>query len=135
MAERGYSFVTVIPVFGPRSLSAGGSGTSDPIDLREVAQRGFFSLAHRIAVGTCTTQGCGTSIFTYVGCSTKDGTYIAPATSIAIGTAGSHGTYGTANIWTFEPEPMPFMKIVATQTGAGNAGANTKIVSVELIVQ
>jgi hypothetical protein len=30
---------------------------------------------------------------------------------------------------------MPFMKIVATQTGAGTAGANTKIVAAELIVQ
>lgn len=127
------ALIRTIPLFKNLSLSAGDSGTSDVIDLREVAQKGFFSLSHRIAAGTSTT--CGTTVFTYKGCSTVDGTFITPSAAVAIGTAGSHGTYGTANIWTFEPELMPFMKIVATQTGAGTAGANTKIVAVELIVQ
>jgi hypothetical protein len=125
--------ITTIPLFKNLSLSAGDSGTSDSIDLRDAVQQGFFSLAHRISIGTAAT--CGTTVFTYKGCSMVDGTYITPAAAIAIGTAGSHGTYGTANIWTFEPELMPFMKIVATQTGAGTAGANTKIVAAELIVQ
>lgn len=125
--------ITTIPLFKNLSLSAGDSGTSDSIDLRDKADKGFFSLAHRIAAGTSTTAG--TTIFTYKGCSTKDGTYITPSAAVAIGTAGTHGTYGTANIWTFEPELMPFMKIVATQTGAGTVGANTKIVAAELIVQ
>lgn len=125
--------ITVIPIFKDKSLSAGDSGTSDPIDCRYRANRGFFSLAHRIAAGTSGTVG--TTVFTYKGCSTETGTYISPSNSIAIGTAGSHGTYGTANIWSFEPELMPFMKIIATQTGAGTAGANTKIRGLELIMQ
>ncbi len=125
--------ITVTPLFKNQSLSAGDACTSDPIDLRYCANQGFFSLFHKIAAGTSTT--CGTTVFTYTGCSKADGTYISPAASIPIGTAGSHGTYGTSNLWTFEPELMPFMKIIATQTGAGTAGANTKLLSAELIVQ
>jgi hypothetical protein len=124
--------ITVRSLWKNKSLSAGDSATSDVIDLTYIANRGFFSLAHRVVAGTAGTAG--TTIFTYLGCSTETGTFIAPGASIAIGTAGTAGTTGTANISTFEPEPMPYMKIVATQTGSGNAGYDSKITA-ELIIQ
>ncbi len=125
--------ITSIPIYKNVSLSAGTSLTSDIVDLRYCANKGFFSLSHRIAAGTSSTVG--TTVFTYTMSPTEGGTFFAPASSIAIGTAGSHGTYGTANVWTFEPEMMPFMKIVSTQTGSGGTGANTKIVGLELHIQ
>jgi hypothetical protein len=132
MAERGYTPVSVVSLFKGKQLAAGGAGTSDVIDLRFIAQQGIFSLAHKVHVGTAGTTG--TTIFTYVGCSTETGTFITPHTAVAIGTAGTNATTGTANIWTFEPEPMPFMKIIATQTGVGGTGKDSRVTA-ELIVQ
>jgi hypothetical protein len=125
--------ITVIPLFKSQSLSAGDSGTSDVIDLRYNSNRGVFSLAHSIAAGTSTT--CGTTVFSYVGCSTIDGTYVSP--NPAAGTSGTIGTSGptiVGKITLFAPTLVPFMKVIATQTGAGTAGANSKITA-ELIVQ
>jgi len=124
--------ITVINLFGNKSISPGTAGTSDPIDLRYAANNGFFSLAHSVVAGTAGTVG--TTVFTYVGCSTLDGTFVSPSASVAISTAGTAGTGGTANISTFEPEPMPFMKIIATQTGAAGAGKDSKVTA-ELIMQ
>lgn len=133
MAERGYTNVTVVPLFKSKHLAAGGSGTSDIINLTEIAQRGFFSLLTVMTQGTSGTLG--TTVWTYVGASQEAGPYVSPAASIPIGTNGTHGTGGTSNIATFEPEPMPFMKIIATQTGSGNAGNASQIKNAELIVQ
>jgi hypothetical protein len=129
MAERGYTPVSVIPLWKARSLSAGDAATSDVIDLRFAAQNGFFSLYSSVAAGTAGTVG--TTVFTYIGCSQPDGVFVAPSNSIAIGT---RGTALAANLASFEPEPMPFMKIVATQSGAGTAGKDSKITA-DLIVQ
>jgi hypothetical protein len=129
MAEKGFTPVQIFPLFRNLSLSAGDSGTSDVQDLRYSAQQGNFALAHSVAAGTAGTAG--TTIFTYVGCSTFDGTYVTPSGAIAIGTAG---TAQMADIKAFDPEPMPFMKIIATQTGSGTAGKDSKITA-ELIVQ
>jgi hypothetical protein len=129
MAEKGYTLVSVHPLWKARSLSAGDAATSDVIDLRDKAQNGFFSLYSSVAPGTAGT--CGTTVFTYIGCSQRDGVFVSPSNSIAIGT---RGTAGTANISSFEPELMPFMKIVATQTGSGMAGKDSKITA-DLITQ
>jgi hypothetical protein len=129
MAEKGYTPVSVIPICKEKSLSAGDVFTSDVIDLRYAAQNGFFSLYSSVAAGTAGTVG--TTVFTYIGCSQKDGVFVAPSNSIAIGT---RGTALASNIMTFEPELMPFMKIVATQSGAGTAGKDSKITA-DLIVQ
>jgi hypothetical protein len=125
--------ITNIPLFKNKSLSAGDTGTSDVIDLRYSANQYRFSLSHTIQAGTSTT--CGTTIFEYVGCSTEDGTYVSgdPA-------AGTSGTIGTAGptvagmITPFYPTLTPFMKIIATQVGAGTKGANS-VVTAELNVQ
>lgn len=118
--------ISTFPVFKNLSLSAGDSGTSDPIDLRYCATKGNYSLSHSIAAGTSTT--CGTTFFSYTGCSLFDGTYV------ALGTFGTSGPTITGKVTSFSPTLVPFMKIIATQSGAGTAGANSKITA-ELNVQ
>jgi hypothetical protein len=132
MAERGYTPINVVRVFDKIHLSAGDSSTAGPIDLRELAQQGMFALSFAMAAGTA--GSCGTTAFTYTESSTLEGTYVSPLNSIAIGTAGIGGTSKLTNIVTFEPEMMPFMKIIATQTGAGTAGKDN-IITADLIVQ
>jgi hypothetical protein len=125
--------ITTIPLFKNKQLSAGDTGTSDPIDLRYIANQGRFSLSHSIAAGTATT--CGTTIFEYKGCSVVDGVYVS-ANPVA-GTSGTIGTSGpdiAGKITTFSPALTPFMKIIATQVGAGTAGADS-LVTAELNVQ
>jgi len=129
MAERGYTPVSVIPICKAKSLSAGDVFTSDVIDLRYAAQNGFFSLYSSVAAGSAGTVG--TTVFTYIGCSQKDGTFVSPSAAVAIGT---RGTALASNIATFTPELMPFMKIVATQAGTGGTGKDSKLTA-DLIVQ
>lgn len=121
--------ITTIPLFLNLSLSAGDSGTSDPIDLRYAANNGYFSLGIGIAAGTSTT--CGTTIFSYLSGNSLQGGFVAPSGAVEIGRLG---TSGTRDVRSFQPELSPFMKIVATQTGSGTAGANSKITA-ELNVQ
>lgn len=113
--------ITTIPLFRKQSLSAGDACTSDPIDLRDIAQTGSFSIASKVEAGTATTAG--TTIFTYTGANERDDTYASPASN-AIGTSGvTIGSY----LHGFSPVLSPFVKVVATQTGAGTLGANSKI--------
>lgn len=121
--------ITTIPLFNNQSLSAGDSVTSEVIDLRYNTNQRIFSLASRVVAGTAGT--CGTTVFTYKGCHIPNGNFISPVAAIAIGTAG---TAATADIAAFTPMLMPFMKIIATQTGADTAGKDSKV-SAELILQ
>ena len=118
--------ITTIPLFKNLSLSAGDCGTSDPIDLRYCSSKGTYSLSHSIAAGTSTT--CGTTFFSYIGCSLFDGTYV------ALCTFGTSGPAIIGKITSFSPTLVPFMKIIATQSGAANGGANSKVTA-ELNVQ
>ena len=129
MAERGYAPITTTSLWKATSLSAGNAATSDPVDLRIIAKNGMFSLFSSVVAGTAGTVG--TTAFTYVGCATRDGNYISPSAAVAIGT---RGTGSTSNLNSFEPELMPFMKIIATQTGSGTAGRDSKITA-DLITQ
>ncbi len=130
------ALITTIPLFKNLSLSAGDTGTSDIIDLREIVRLGKFSVQYKTAVGTSTT--CGTTTFSYVGCSTRDGTYVNPATLGTFGTSGTGKTeqfmiaFGTDG-YGIGLVLSPFLKIIATQTGAGTAGANS-VITAELNV-
>jgi len=126
MAERRIKTYTL---FTAQALSAGGSATSRVIPLRDDVLSGKFSLFASVAAGTAGTAG--TTVVTYSGCTTEDGTFITPVAAISIGT---FGTSCLSDIIDFDPELMPFMKIVATQSGSGNAGRDSKI-SAELNVQ
>jgi hypothetical protein len=120
--------ITTISVFKNQNLNSGTSCISDKIDLRYIANNGNFALAANIMNGTAAT--CGTTSFTYSGCALEDGTFITPSKAVAIGTFGTAGR----DILTFEPEIMPFIKIIANQTGSTAGGNNSKF-DVELIVQ
>ena len=122
--------ITTIPLFKDNRLSAGDSGTSDVIDLRYCASRYAFSLRYGIAVGTSATAG--TTTFSYVACSTEKGIYISPSTGGMFGTSGTGKV--EAGLIPISPGLTPFMKIIAAQTGAGTAGAQS-VVTAELNVQ
>jgi hypothetical protein len=129
--------ITTIPLFKNKALDGGDSGTSDPIDLRYCSSMQRFSIQYDIAGGTSTTAG--TTKFSYVGCSTEKGTYVSPVLN-----GGTFGTTGvgagaaimglTGNLGTMALMLTPFMKIIATQTGAGKAGAQS-VLTAELNVQ
>ena len=129
--------ITTVPLFKDKALSAGDTGTSDPIDLRYSSTMQRYSLRYGIVAGTSTTAG--TTVFSYVGCSTETGTYVSPMLHGTFGTSGTgkveakmmdlRGDAGTGQI-----VPMPWIKIIATQTGSGTAGAQS-IVTAELNVQ
>jgi len=128
------AYITVVPLFKNKALSAGDTGTSGIIDLREICRMNKFSLHYVTAGGTSTTAG--TTNFSYVGCSTIDGTFVSPVTDGTFGTSGTGKSeskiipFGTSG----EPLLCAFMKIIATQNGAGKAGAQS-IVAAELHVQ
>ncbi len=129
MAERGFTPITVHSLLKDVQLSAGDTGTSPAVDLRYAAQRGKFALNPIVALGTSGTAG--TTVFSYLCAPSLNGTYVAPSAAVAIGTMG---TALGGNVIDFEPVMAPFMKIVATQSGAGSAGNASKI-TVNLFVQ
>jgi hypothetical protein len=111
-----------IPLFKNQSISPGGAATSNIIDLREDWEQGSLSLSFSSIAGTASTAG--TTIFSYTGCSISDGTFITPSAAVAIGTCG---TAITADIMSMSPPLMPFMRVIATQTGVGGTGKDSKI--------
>lgn len=124
--------ITTIPLFKNQPLSAGDSGTSDVIDLRYCASKGSYSINFKTVAGTSATAG--TTTFSYVASTLADGVYVSP---FAGGTFGTTGTGIDAHLMSFgtaAPILTPFMKIIATQTGAGTAGAQS-VLTVELNVQ
>jgi len=129
MAERGFTPISVEPIFLGTPLSAGDSSTSRAIDLRYSAQQGMFSLHSKVSSGTAGT--CGTTVFTYSLSTSLNGDYVTPPSAVSIGTSG---TSAAESVMSFEPEMMPFMKVIATQTGSGTAGFDSKI-NAELIIQ
>lgn len=115
---KGMRPITTYTIFSSESIAKAGVATSVAIDLREVAQSGFFSMDYTTSAGSVT--------FTYTVCSTKAGTYFTPSGG---GTIGGPYTVGSGGI-SFEPEMYPFIKIVATE----NNSAAT-VVTVHMNVQ
>lgn len=128
------ALIHTIQLFSKQQLSHGGSGTSQVLDLRNLAQVGNFALSFKSIAGTA--GSAGTTIYTYTQCSEREGTFITPTGAYAIGTAGGGGT--PSDIVAFSPVLAPYMKIIATQTGvSGTAALNGKDskISAELIIR
>jgi len=107
-------------VFNAEALTASGTSTSDPINLNNRANMGFFCLQYTIS-------GSGTVKIEYL--LSIDGTnYNEPSTAVDI---GSGLTAATGQLLSFEPEPAQFMKIKITETG----GASTATVTIDLFIQ
>lgn len=117
--------VRTISLFKSVVFAAGTSRASSPVDLRDIAKQGDFSLAYKVetsgGVGTC-----GTTTFAYSGCSVYDGTYVSPTS----GTFGTSGNTGGSNILSFSPPVLPFMKITIA---VGTSG--TSVVTADLHVR
>lgn len=80
----------------------------------EIAQNGYFSVEWTIT-------GSGVIALTYTVCSTSGGTYFTPTGGGSIITGLTAGTGGIS----FFPEPYPFIKLVATETGAAASAVIT----------
>lgn len=130
MAEKGFTPIKTFPLFKNTSLSAGDTGTSGAIDLRYEAQQGKFAIHASVAAGTAGTAG--TTVFSYLLSDSRDGVYTAPSAAVSMGT---FGTAALTDFQSFTPILGPFMKVVATQAGAGTVGFDSKIASALLIVQ
>ena len=102
--------------------------TSEPIDLREIAQDGIFSIEYLIS-------GEGIATIAYTVCSTKSGTYFTPTNAVAIvtGLTKTSGDGAGHGGLTFNPEMYPFMKITVTETK--NSGTDTITATVRLNIQ
>jgi len=95
--------------------------SSEPIDLREIAQNRNFSVEYTIT-------GTGTVLIEYLVCSTIDGTYRDVGTDIGATLAAGHDILPFAS---GEPQLAPFMKIRITEDGT----AQTAVVTLYLNIQ
>ena len=101
--------ITTMKIFDAVALAKDEVASSEPIDLRELASNGYFSLHY-------TTTGTGTTLFEYLFCPTKDGTYLVPSAAVDIGATLAAGS----DLLSFAPELGPWMKIRATEDGGVN---------------
>jgi hypothetical protein len=102
--------ITTMKILDAEEIALSASALSVAIDLRQIANNGYFALRY-------TTTGTGTTKFNYLYAPEKDGTYIEPAGATDIGATLAAGS----GIKSFSPELGPFMKIKATEDGGANA--------------
>jgi len=103
--------VTVYKLFNSQTITKNTNASSVAVDLRQIAQGGFFAVKYTIT-------GTGTVSLEYTSCETDDGTFVEPSTAddIATGLTKTSGTSGT-DITSFKPILNPFLKIKVTETG------------------
>ncbi len=120
--------ITTYKLFDAVSVTASSVSTSVAVDLRTSCPKGLFSVQYAVS-------GDGTVKFEYNLCSTENGNYVQPSTSVDIKSnitkTSGPGADGKDFLPIEEPELAPFMKIVVTETGA----ASTAVVSFWLNVQ
>lgn len=116
--------ITTIPLFLSQltgTRGTGGTALSDAIDMRDIGAEGACAITYSIAStnGTPGEGTAGSSVFSYLGCRSLDGTYVA---------AGTFGTLGASaaqsGILTFTSIPVPFIKIQGA-TGTSNPAVIT----------
>jgi len=103
--------ITTMKLFDAEALDASGTASSEPVDLREIAQNRNFSVEY-------TTTGTGTTLIEYLVCSTLGGTYRDVGTDIGATLAAGHDILPFAS---GEPQLAPFIKIRITEDGDANA--------------
>jgi len=70
-----------------QTLAAGTSYVSDPVDLRDISQKGDLSLLYTVGCSG-TNATCGSAVFSYQVSNAFDGSYITPL----------NGTFGTCAV-------------------------------------
>ena len=116
--------ITTTPLCKNEVVDAGGAFLSDVIDVRELSRQGacsvtFFKAATNGASGTT-----GSSVFTWLGCGTRDGVFA---------TAGTFATFSHntgPRLKTFTLAVAPFIKI-----GGLIGTSNPLVLTAELNVQ
>jgi hypothetical protein len=122
----GNAFVTTTRLFNAATIAASGSSTSTAIDLRNIAQNGFFSLQIEVT-------GDGTAKVEYL-CSNNNSVFVEPADSFDIVSEFTDISGPNDNgkaFYAFEPEPCGFLKIKVTETG----GVNAIFVTLDIAIQ
>ncbi len=120
------SFVKTTRLFSAEAIVASGSSTSAAIDLRNIAQEGYFSIQ-------LVVTGDGTAKVEYQ-CSDNNSVFIEPAGASDIVT-GFTKTSGPSSdgkgFYSFAPEPCGWMKIKVSETGGANAIAVTLDIAIQ----
>jgi hypothetical protein len=117
---KGQRPITTIKMFSAQSIAASESATSVVVDLREIAQEGYFSVYATVA-------GSGALKLEYLVAPGKDGAFIEPAAASDIATGLTAGNAAAS----FSPVLSPFMKMKAPETG----GAQGVVLSLWLNAQ
>ena len=113
--------ITITELFKSLSLNASGNQESVAVDLRQIAQNGFFSLFYNFT-------GSGTLKLEYLNGYEKSGPFVEPSNATDIG-----ATLGAGSDWlSFTPILAPWMKIKATEDGGVNS---ITIVTLQLAIQ
>ena len=113
--------IITMKLFDAEALLASGTASSEPVDLRKIAQNRNFSVEY-------TTTGTGTTLIEYLVCSTIDGTYRDVGTNIGATLADGHDILPFA---ANQPQLAPFMKIRITEDGGVNAVAVTLYLNIQ----
>lgn len=120
------NFVKTTRLFSAEAIVASGSSTSAAIDLRNIAQMGYFSIQ-------LVVTGDGTAKVEFQ-CSNNNSVFIEPEGSSDIVT-GFTKTSGPGSdgkgFYTFEPDPCGWLKIKVTETGSSNAIAVTLDIAIQ----
>lgn len=111
--------ITTMQLFKNVTIPAGTDEEAVPIDLREIAQAGFFSVYHEIS-------GTGTVKLEYKVGVGQNGNYVTPDGAEAIGE-----TLSGNGLLSFGPPLAPWLKIIATEDG----GAADAVISLWVNIQ
>ena len=125
---RGNAPIYTERLFTSQSISASANATSNPLDLRNIATNGFFSVQY-------TLTGTGTAKIEY-NLSNEDAmTNLLEPTSAADIASGLTATSGPGadgkDVVSFAPELARWLRIKVTETG----GANAVVMTLDLAVQ
>ena len=112
--------ISVYKVFDAEAIALSANAVSVAIDLKEVAQNGFFSIHYTIT-------GTGTAKIEYLSGINSDDTFIEPSGASDIG-----ATLAAGSDWLeFTPIIAPMIKLKVTEDG----GANAIGITLHLIIQ
>ncbi len=112
--------ITTIKAFNSVSIEFSGVADSEPIDLREIAQGGYFSVFHTIT-------GSGVLKLEVLVGVEKNGAFVSPPAGGEIAT----GLVAGSGLVSFSPPLAPFIKIRATETGAVSTAVLTAWVNIQ----
>ena len=112
--------ITTMKLFDAESILASQVANSVIIDLRQIAQNGYFSIFYTIT-------GSGTIKLEYNLAAERGGTFVEPAAASDIGNTLAVGS----GLKGFTPELAPFMKIKATEDGTSNTAILTAWINIQ----